>query len=1421
MIMQMTRYAANRMTLILSRVLILGIFAGSAANAQEKSGSVVVLLRGIDIAGTNMVRGVDGGATYIEPGKDIAAATVEFLKAGRYSVYARVYFTWDKSEHVFIKIGDEKFTAGFDDLPSNYSRWDEGNIQVWHWVKAGEISAAAGAKLEVEISGPGRLDRIVFHSGGAAWREPWLAGAEWLAAGPAMKAASGGDVILEGGAWGLRGAGQMKRLPDTTAALLSRDGDAALRRFSLSEEGEFEIWARLFFYGKNIFDGRTMEEWQHAAYLSVDGCLVRTIPEQTRRRWTWHRIGRMKIGAGEHLLAVSHRGAPILVENVVLMRGDLPVDQRDWYARKLGAVLPFGIEGVVDPLMARRAGQWLLLGELGSVAEGRWLGENVEGKRDPVEVKLPAAPGRLVMELNHPLELSPAATPQYVGLHSVGDLGGIKISFVLLDREGMAWMLPGRAATPDADGWTWLYAAIEPSPATPGAGVNLYPRGDSGRHPEQVVDPAGTLMPRQGTVIEQQPMGAQWGDVELTHIVIESPGQTMRTLRMGHPEFIAPLSLSVEAKHDGDWARAVVSISNHANRTMEIPLYVRVSPVGGNVGFAELHRGWKRHVLSIPGGRAQATDIMLELPDGGVHEVQCRLGAGAIRHARFLSDRAAKPVMDVYLAQLMEECAAFEDAAWKRNASLADVQRRHGSDFRITVDGMDVTSLEYAELHQSVKPFKVAGVDLSDSAGWPDIHVPPGTVAYDPRHGRLKFSTGYDGPMKVVGSYHTGFGVPHCAPFFIGDYVVTPGGKGNYSVFDAARKDRPEALAMLNSWYFSSDGYVLGDYVYFNSSKRGVKLVDDMSNPTRPGVIRSVDLDVARWGGLSGVDQRAQLLFCSGENGLALFDAVTDPARPSFVALVEDARFVGETSRQGFYFVKTETGLAVVNATNPATPVKMHEWSVPDMDAKDWAGTGVLAMDGDRLLLRAPHVEVDMGGRNETRSSVFVVEFDEKIGFFGASPVNTDLPASSNFSGAFYKDCIYLLDGGNHGSQSSVSADGYRSLWHVYRLNKGEWERVGEPIKEDSYPAIYHHIRIRDDIAYVADYNIGLRAFDLADPANPRQVARYIGAAEGDALYANDGMAYFWQTFGGQVYILDCAQPSKPALKSIYWDGAWVSYQNVFRGANTIWGSDSVFYSPRQGKGLAIIDAADPSAPRDIGTLELSPNLRARGELLATRSATKDDKSNIRLYDIKDPRAPKLLGETLANAGSALFWRGDHVFLAQDKWLSVLDVSNPANPIVVSETDLSVALAEWKDADAAGIAAGRDTLYVTARRSAKKENALLVIIDIRNPSAPIPLRVYRSFLDYLPAECNESWANFYQCLDIRDDRLFIGSYGRIECYDISEPILPKLVDQIEVGFQWGLGMLDGDYLYVPGLAEFQLLRVPASPQYPKGKPAVE
>ena len=92
----------------------------------------------------------------------------------------------------------------------------------------------------------------------------------------------------------------------------------------------------------------------------------------------------------------------------------------------------------------------------------------------------------------------------------------------------------------------------------------------------------------------------------------------------------------------------------------------------------------------------------------------------------------------------------------------SEVPALYGTADGMTVydDGVDVCSWKYAALKGLPQPLQPSGMDLSDSAGWPDIHIAPGTLGIDPYLGRFFLAEGDSDPSSIAGSAWTGFGVP-------------------------------------------------------------------------------------------------------------------------------------------------------------------------------------------------------------------------------------------------------------------------------------------------------------------------------------------------------------------------------------------------------------------------------------------------------------------------------------------------------------------------------------------------------------------------------------------------------------------------------------------------------------------------------------
>jgi len=164
--------------------------------------------------------------------------------------------------------------------------------------------------------------------------------------------------------------------------------------------------------------------------------------------------------------------------------------------------------------------------------------------------------------------------------------------------------------------------------------------------------------------------------------------------------------------------------------------------------------------------------------------------------------------------------------------SPEEVSSLYGTENGMTVydNGVDICSWAYAALKGYGSPLRPHYLDLSDSEGWPDIHVKSGTLAIDPILGRFKLSQGDDEPGQIVGSGWSGFGVPGSGKIKIrGNYAFLPAGEGEIQVIDFSNLQN---LSVVDTAYGDTN-YSLGlynNYLYLWRNNRGLSAID-ISDP--------------------------------------------------------------------------------------------------------------------------------------------------------------------------------------------------------------------------------------------------------------------------------------------------------------------------------------------------------------------------------------------------------------------------------------------------------------------------------------------------------------------------------------------------------------------------------------------------------------
>ncbi len=260
------------------------------------------------------------------------------------------------------------------------------------------------------------------------------------------------------------------------------------------------------------------------------------------------------------------------------------------------------------------------------------------------------------------------------------------------------------------------------------------------------------------------------------------------------------------------------------------------------------------------------------------------------------------------------------------------------------------------------------------------------------------------------------------------------------------------------------------------------------------------------------------------------------------------------------------------------------------------------------------------------------------------------------------------------------------------------------PLFIDQFPAIgsFFDIEIDGIHAYLSGGH-EVRVIDISNPTAPALVTALATSQStqgmdltGDQLL----VAQRWLT-NGQLLILDVSNPGAPVQLSLQdLPGTLTDVCRI---------GDHAFISSG---GLIVMDIGDPSAPEYMGVVTFSDGARwvaAAGDqvcISTNNSAYMASYSQFVTVDVSNPNFIPMFASEIAAAAAAMVSLGEHAFLAAgDDDLVVLDLQDPAAPVVLSETYLY--------GRAHDIVIAGDLAYLAAREGG------LQIVDISDPATPV------------------------------------------------------------------------------------------------------
>ena len=1174
-----------------------------------------------------------------------------------------------------------------------FGRLGLGENDRWIWQRVGpRVSLAKGIHLLSLHSGRTRLaiDQLVLYGGGPKEivMEDWYrelksplyrqkARPEWTLKKGQETLALEAEEMEEIQATTMRDAASGGR-----AVVFRKGGSVVNGLISVETQTSVRAYARVYFDLENTIAGDA-----NSLFLGFDEEGFRQLSSGVYDRYHWLATPKVSLLPGTHLVSLRSRELPVRIDKVVLFAGDDATGE-PWLAETYPEPMPFGLANTLKRSDAKQVQNWLVFGDLADTGQVALTHEVARDQYYSLAVKLgEGGNGKhlILRRRGHAvLRTYPAFADrnrkQQVDMWVHGDLSACEILGVTVDAAGKEFMAPFACRT-ELKGWRRMTMNVGPS------------------------EPAGALL--------RQPQYP----VTFKYIVFRKTDAKPSTLHLEEPEFVRYLEFT--ASYADGRVNFVIQNGSPDERT--------ISAAGSLLSFADWQKGkplpthWDTAEATVPASGRSNCPVQLTQPvDGGRSALRqlpaglwcvlCRLGAG-VSTPRFVAVGAkAKRDLAAWLAATEKKLGCFHLGAPMKQKNGAQISREQvralysrPAGFRILVDGIDACSRKYATQTGNERLLPL-GRDLSDAKGWPFIRVPPGTLAIDPVAGRFKFSEGDADPPRLAGRFNTGFGVPGSGRIAVkGDFAFVPAGEGDMTIVNCSDPRNPKVAAILPSYHFTHSVVFSGDKAYMDAKAGGVVLIDDLSDPEHPGPIRQIPW---KWGrGVPALHREAKLMYVPSADHIKLID-ISEPDAPTEIGqqklskeihrfvmspdgrfaytLVDDAAKIGVISLENPRkprLVSSVLNVSLSNLKPKKTKTEEEELLEPDepteeadepkgieldlsKEVKDLekkfdteAMAGIAAVGKTKLAMRLGDTFIVYGITDPTRP-----KRGKHYTFKETRMVIRDVALKGSY--------LYVIDGRQKGSQHSLNLGSPRSRLFVVDFTGRSIPKLVARY-EDPNITEYSNLTIKDNLAYVNDYNYGLWLFDVSDPRKPVKLGGTATAGEGHWSLAHGNYAFIAQTFGGSVIIIDVTDPTKPKRCGTYWDGMWNNYHARLAA------SARSLYVPKPSN-LIIVDFSDPYHPRKVGEF-----LDKKGRPLkdakivvedsrAYVASLQDGKPILSVYDLKDASKPVLTGTLklyerpirfrLAKDGTSLFAAGDF-----GRYLVAIDVSDPNAPIILSK----------------------------------------------------------------------------------------------------------------------------------------------------------
>ncbi len=484
---------------------------------------------------------------------------------------------------------------------------------------------------------------------------------------------------------------------------------------------------------------------------------------------------------------------------------------------------------------------------------------------------------------------------------------------------------------------------------------------------------------------------------------------------------------------------------------------------------------------------------------------------------------------------------------------------------------------------------------------------------------------------------------------------------------------------LVSQMWGASNAIVIQDNIAYLGEGPRLTILD-VSDPTHPIRVAQTPLlyDVIQKIAVSQTTVYAVL----GNNRISIID-VASPQNPKVLGSYDDpANNIGDIAVAGNLAFVLDSGLRIIDVSNPA---KLAEVGFFDVG-------GAIAETAVSIKGQYAYLISNNGG------GLYVVDISDpghprQVGFVGFGPNESGTAIELIDNRAYVSGSnFWTIDISKPTSPTivtSVRSTYARALQvngnFLYLLTDTliqifDIHHPTDPLLESSYSVHACDIVRSGSYVFVADCAGGMRDLDVSDATKPTEVGGYglgalgkgtaasSGGSTGIALAVSGNYAYIASDCCFQV--VDISDPFHPQTVGIL--------KGIPRFTRQVAVAGNYAYVLTFVEGITVVDISDPKSPTFVKALALPKYtgsfVMGKGYLyeISTEIGS-DSASGMRVIDISDPKNMALVGTIIFDEDVYYGgFGGQFAYVASHDKLYVVDVSNPANPTVVTSQNRSV-----------------------------------------------------------------------------------------------------------------------------------------------------